>query len=84
MNNKERAKQFIPFDAMKGLTEALKVREERRSRIERKQLSKDMAARISSALSRIEAGTSVRIVFFCDGHYIDIEGSVSEKDTVCD
>ena len=42
MNRQDRAKQFMPFDALKGLQEALRVREERRSRIEKKSLSEDM------------------------------------------
>ena len=54
MNNKERAKQFMPFDAMKGLNEALRAKEERRTRVERKQLSEDMAEELSRVLNRIE------------------------------
>ena len=39
MTRQERAKQFMPFDAMKGLQEALRDREERHSRVERHGIS---------------------------------------------
>lgn len=82
MNNKERAKQFLPFDALKGLTEALREREERRTRVEKKQLSEDMAEELSLALSEVEVGTAVRITFYSDGHYLDLEGTVTEIDAI--
>ena len=82
MNNKERAKQFLPFDALKGLTEALREREERRTRVEKKQLSEDMAEELSLALSEVEVGTSVRITFYSDGHYLDLEGTVTQIDAI--
>ena len=81
MNNLERAKQFMPFDARKGLREALKEREERRTRVEKKELSEDVIASISSALYRLVRGDSVRLTFFRRGHYIDIEGEVSSVDS---
>ena len=44
MNNKERAKQFMPFDALKGLKEALKEKEERRTRVDKKQITEEVLA----------------------------------------
>ena len=41
MTRQERAKQFMPFDAMKGLKEALAIREERHNRVENRELSED-------------------------------------------
>ena len=82
MNNSERAKQFMPFDAMKGLTEALREREEQRTRVEKKELSDDMAEELSRALFRLKVPARVRIVFYSRGHYIDLEGTVTEMDTV--
>ena len=41
MTTAERAKQFAPFDAMKGLQEALRDREERHSRVERHEISEE-------------------------------------------
>ena len=36
-----RAAQFLPFDALKGLSEEIQSRIEKRSRIERKELSEE-------------------------------------------
>ena len=41
MMREERAKQFQPFDAMIGLQEALRDREERHSRVERHEISEE-------------------------------------------
>ena len=79
MNNIDRAKQFLPFDAMKGLTEALREREERRTRVERKQLDDSEIEAISRALARSERGSIVRATFYLDGHYITIDGRVRER-----
>ena len=82
MNNIDRAKQFMPFDALKGLMEALRAKEERRTRVEKKQLSEEMAEELSRALSTVGAYSTVRIEFYSHGHYLDLEGLVKEKDSV--
>jgi hypothetical protein len=82
VNNRERAKQFMPFDAMKGLTEALKLREEQRTKVSRKQLSEDMIESISRTLSRVRPGSEVRICFYLDGHYVDLESTVADVNKV--
>lgn len=82
MNNQERAKQFMPFDALKGLNEALRDREERRTRIAKKQLSEEMVEEISRVLERVEPRSEVRIKFYSKGHYIDLQGTVLNKDII--
>ena len=51
MNREDRAKQFLPFDALKGLREELKRREEIALRTERRQLSEEESERLSKAYS---------------------------------
>ena len=41
MNKADRAAQFQPFDALKGLQEELRAREERRTRVAKKELSEE-------------------------------------------
>ena len=41
MTRAERAKQFAPFDAMKGLNEALRDREERHMRVDKHEISEE-------------------------------------------
>ena len=76
MSRLDRAKQFMPFDALKGLREALAEREERRTRVERKEISEELIADISAKLSRLQVGDSVRVRFFSHGHYLDVESTV--------
>ena len=78
MNNQERAKQFMPFDAMKGLQEELSIREERRTRVQKKEISEEQIERISRVLSRLRKESRVAITLYSKGHYISIEGVVTE------
>lgn len=82
MNNKERAKQFLPFDAMKGLTEALKIREEKRTRVEKRELDEEMKAEIGRSLARLCRGCEVRLTFFSRGLYLTVDGTVTDLDAV--
>lgn len=70
MNNVDRAKQFLPFDALKGLREELASREEKRLRQERAVLSDSQQAEISDALSRLKKGSAVTLTRYFDGQYV--------------
>lgn len=72
----------MPFDAMKGLTEALRERDERRSRVERRELCDEVKEKIGSRLARLTGGESVRLTFFSRGHYLTVESVVTECDSV--
>ncbi len=76
----QRAKQFMPFDAMKGLKEALTEREERHSRVEKHGISEEMQEQISSTLMRVEKGSRVFLSYYSDFHDREREGIVSEID----
>ena len=76
----DRAKQFMPFSALKGLDEAL--REKERIIVEKAELSEESAEVVANALKLIERGTYVRVVHFADGEYISTEGIVTAFDKV--
>lgn len=78
-----RAAQFNPFDALKGLQEALRKKEEISSRVEKRELSEEQQEALSSSLMRINQGTNVDITFFNKGHYISFIGIVASLDSVC-
>lgn len=82
MNRQERAKQFMPFDALKGLQEELRIREERRTRVTKKSLSEDQIEQISRVLSRLDKGSKVAITLYSKGHYISIDGYTSEVNQI--
>ena len=41
-----------------------------------------MAEELSRTLSEAQVGATVRITFYSDGHYLDIEGTVTEIDAI--
>ena len=79
MNRADRAKQFMPFDALKGLKEELKKREERRLLVEKKEISEEETERISANLLKAEKGDGVKITFYRKGRYVCEEGILTEK-----
>ena len=65
-----RAKQFLPFDALKGLQEALREKEiEHEEKIE---LSEEILAELNNNFNKIEIGSKVRIKFYKNMKYIEI------------
>ena len=60
MTREERAKQFLPFDALKGLQEELRHQEWLANRVPRRQLSDEAAALLSRRLSRVKRGDRIR------------------------
>lgn len=78
MMREQRAKQFMPFDAMKGLSEALRDREERHSRVQKHGIGEEDQERISEVLCRIEKGSKVFISFYSWFHDWEAEGMITE------
>lgn len=78
MSAADRAKQFMPFSALKGLDEALHEKE--RIVVEKAELSEESAENIANTLKIIEKGTYVSVVYYSDGEYVSAEGIVTELD----
>jgi len=78
MTRQERAKQFAPFDAMKGLQEALREREEIHSRVEKHDVSEEDAERNSVVISKLEKGMSIRVECWRAFHDIVLTGTLTE------
>lgn len=74
MNRSDRAKQFMPFDTLKGLHEALRMKEYEHDRIQKGDLSEEKVREISELLLSIKKGQKGQVVFFEDGHYKNISG----------
>lgn len=81
-NEVNRAAQFLPFDALKGLNEEIQSRIEKRSRISRKELSEEMRDEISCILSKLQVNSRIKVNFYLNGHYYDIEGDVTKVDSI--
>lgn len=80
MNKVAKAKQFLPFDALKGLQEAL--REKEREYEEKKDLSEDTLNDLNNKFNQIDNGSLVKITFYKNGKYSEIKGRVTNIDYV--
>ena len=76
MNREDRAKQFMPFDALKGLKEELRRREKQRLREERRILFEEEAEKLSNLLGRLQVGCEVEAEFYENGFYLTLRGKV--------
>lgn len=77
-----RAKQFMPFAAVKGLNEALRAKERELCLTDKKELADDGCAELEAHFEAVRKGTNVTAVYFCGGEYLTASGSVTLCDTV--
>lgn len=78
----ERAKQFLPFDALKGLQEALREREEQLEYVEKVELSDEVIECLSEKLKMIEIGNSIKVKYYYNKLYKEVIGKVKKIDKV--
>ena len=60
----------------------MREREERRTRIEKKELSEERVDELSSMLAKIYKRMEVEVTFYCSGHYYNIKGVVVDKNDI--
>ena len=82
MNRVERAKQFLPFDALKGLKEELESREEKISRVPRHELTEERAEEISAVIQQLYKGAKIIMMFYRAGHYYELKGTIANVNTI--
>ncbi len=75
-----RAKQFLPFDALKGLQEALREKEIEYE--EKRELSEETLNELDSIFNRIEVGCKVKIKYYKNRKYNEIIGLVTSIDLI--
>lgn len=78
MPRSKRAAQFAPFDALKGLQEALRLKEYEHVRVQRGEVPEEDAEKISSTLLQLENRDVVKVKYYDskDEHYHEISGVV--------
>jgi len=74
-----RAKQFVPFAAVKGFEEALRAKE--KIVVERIELSDEMKEVLDYKLHQIFRNDIITVVYFSKDEYLKVEGMVSRIDT---
>ncbi len=75
MQRAERAKQFMPFDALKGFREALAEKE--RVTVPKKEFSEEYSAGLDGRLRRIRRKDFVTAEYYKDGEYVRVTGEVT-------
>lgn len=79
MSREERAKQFMPFAALKGFEEELKKQE--KVIVEKVELTEERKEELDRAFSQIRRRDMVEVIYYKDGEYLRLEGMVSKIDT---
>ncbi len=77
MTNKvNRAAQFLPFDALKGLSEKIAQVEEELSRVEKIELSEYQQEQLNETLHKLRVGSIVDITFYYNCHYVRVQNKI--------
>ena len=76
----QRAKQFAPFDALKGFSDAITNTENRLYFEERKLLSEDQLAELDEKIHLLKKNDTVTVVFYRSGHYVSFSGQFEKID----
>lgn len=76
MPREKRASQFAPFDALKGLREALQLVEYEREKIEKGEVNEETAQKISNILNELDENTELDLIYFEDGYQKEYKGRI--------
>lgn len=71
-----RAKQFLPFDSLKGFNEVLS--EKRIEKEEKRELCDEVLMELNNIFNKIEVGSYVKIKHYKNKRYVESEGIVTK------
>ena len=74
----ERAKQFMPFSALKGLEEALTEKE--KIVVPKIELSEDSAMELDRKMHALERGTITTVIYYNKKEYLKLTGIIAKID----
>ncbi len=80
INNTNRAKQFLPFDALTGLKEAMEEKEIEYE--EKKDLTEESLVELENIFNQIEINDKVKIRYYKNKKYVTIIGKVTFVDYI--
>lgn len=78
MSKEDRAKQFMPFAALKGYPEALRKKE--KIIVPKMELSEEYKEELDWKLGKVHKNDMITVVYFSDNEYIKLSGMVSRID----
>ena len=73
-----RAKQFIPFSALKGYEDALRAKE--KVVVPKIELSDEKKEELNRKLQQVQKNDMITVVYFHQNEYLQMEGMVSRID----
>lgn len=76
----DRARIFMPFDALKGFREALAAKE--KVLVSKPELSEDQYHLLDDKLEKFQIGDMLKIVYYEEEEYIEVEGILTKKDEI--
>jgi hypothetical protein len=76
----KRAAQFLPFQAVKGLDEALLAKE--KIKVPKIELSDEMAEELNKKMHNIKKGSIITCVYFNKDEYLKVTGMVARFDEI--
>ena len=78
MSREERAKQFMPFAALKGLPEALHKKE--KIIVPKMEMSEEYAQQLNRKMQQVHKNSMVTVIYFSKGEYLKVTGMVARID----
>ena len=78
MNNDFRAKQFLPFEALNGLQDALRKKEV--EYFPKKELSDELKEELGEMLTSLDVGENIRIKYYNQSRYENFLGVIKKID----
>lgn len=78
MDRADRAKQFMPFAALKGYGDALRLKE--KIVVERVELSEERKEELDRRLRQVCRNDIITVTYYYEGEYLQMTGMVSRID----
>lgn len=74
----DRARQFLPFDALRGYNEA--IRDKEKVVVAKPNLTEEQIALLSYKLQKVEKNTIVKVIYVSEDECLEVVGMVSNID----
>lgn len=79
MSREERAKQFMPFAALRGY--GAEIREKEKRKEPKKELTEEQAEGLSETVNSLKKGDLIKVVYYSGDGYAEKTGAFTSADT---
>lgn len=77
MPRSERAKQFAPFNPLRGLFDALRQKEQEVERISKEEITEEKSQKLTKILQNLNKNMEIEVFFYKNGHIFSEIGFAS-------